>query len=193
MRELTWPQPSHINTLTAYTQVDVSRFTRRIKTELSCPLFNSNPTIFDMSSPDAPGYAPEEARPILTDVTLAAGMDGTAGSLLDQWMRQLGLDDRLVHFDEAFRDDLEPQLTYHTPSLKSIESMSCMAPELIRQEPTRSRAPSLRDDKGETEATPTETSVSTSLASHFSGVPLLEETHGVLETKRAQFRAPIYE
>ena len=41
-----------------------------------------------------------------------------------------------------------------------------------------------------TEMTPTESSVSTGLASWFSGVPLLEEIDGVLE-RRAQHRSPL--
>ncbi|KAF2464951.1 uncharacterized protein BDR25DRAFT_241489, partial [Lindgomyces ingoldianus] len=43
------------------------------------------------------------------------------------------------------------------------------------------------------EATPTETSISTGLASHFSGVPLLEEVNGVLERRPNQLRQPIFE
>ena len=42
------------------------------------------------------------------------------------------------------------------------------------------------------EATPTESSVSTGLASRFSGVPLLEEIDGVLE-RRPNYRQPIFE
>ncbi|OCK85771.1 hypothetical protein K432DRAFT_3274 [Lepidopterella palustris CBS 459.81] len=42
------------------------------------------------------------------------------------------------------------------------------------------------------EATPTESSVSTGLASRFSGVPLLEEVDGVLE-RRPIFRQPVFE
>ncbi|OCL09509.1 hypothetical protein AOQ84DRAFT_256139, partial [Glonium stellatum] len=42
------------------------------------------------------------------------------------------------------------------------------------------------------EGTPTESSVSTGLASRFSGVPLLEEVDGVLE-RRTNLRQPVFE
>jgi hypothetical protein len=146
-----------------------------------------------MPSLVAPGHPSQEALPSLTDAALTARMDGNTRPVLDDWLRQPDLDDRLVHFDEALREHLEPQLTHHTPSLKSIKSTSSMAPTRIHQKRTTSRSPSIRDDDGETEATESEISISTGLASHFSGVPLLEETHGVLEISRAQVRPPLFE
>lgn len=68
-----------------------------------------------------------------------------------------------------------------------------MAPALIHQSNASTHPPSLRSYYTNTEATPTETSISTGLASHFSGVPLLEDNNGVLEQPRAQMRAPVYE
>jgi hypothetical protein len=44
-----------------------------------------------------------------------------------------------------------------------------------------------------TDATPTETSISTGLADHLPGVPLLEDNNGVLERPRAPTGAPVYE
>ncbi|KAF2190728.1 hypothetical protein K469DRAFT_558965, partial [Zopfia rhizophila CBS 207.26] len=43
------------------------------------------------------------------------------------------------------------------------------------------------------EATPTESSISTGLASRLSGVPLLEEVDGVLERRPNQIRRPAFE
>ncbi|KAF2741159.1 hypothetical protein EJ04DRAFT_518332 [Polyplosphaeria fusca] len=43
------------------------------------------------------------------------------------------------------------------------------------------------------EATPTETSISTGLASRLSGVPLLEDVNGVLEWRPNQVRQPVFE
>jgi len=43
------------------------------------------------------------------------------------------------------------------------------------------------------DATPTETSISTGLASRFSGVPLLEDVNGVLERRPNTIRQPTYE
>lgn len=44
-----------------------------------------------------------------------------------------------------------------------------------------------------TDATPTETSISTGLASRLSGVPLLEENNGILEVPQLHIRVPVYE
>jgi hypothetical protein len=68
-------------------------------------------------------------------------------------------------------------------SVKSTRtSTSSMRPALIHEPPYIAHPPSLRDNYSS--ATPTETSISTGLASHISGVPLLEDNNGVLETPR---------
>lgn len=46
---------------------------------------------------------------------------------------------------------------------------------------------------GTTDGTPTETSISTELASQLSGLPLLEENNGVLEIPQIHIRDPIFE
>ena len=55
---------------------------------------------------------------------------------------------------------------------------------------THSRLPSLYQHS---DATPTETSISTGLASQFSGVPLLEDVEGVLERRPNPIRQATYE
>ncbi|KAF2873014.1 hypothetical protein BDV95DRAFT_475732, partial [Massariosphaeria phaeospora] len=73
----------------------------------------------------------------------------------------------------------------------SLRSGSSMAPACIHQHSNASTCPpSLYQFS---DATPTETSISTALASHLSGVPLLDEVNGVLERQPSQFRTPIYE
>ncbi|KAF2281592.1 uncharacterized protein EI97DRAFT_364192, partial [Westerdykella ornata] len=70
-------------------------------------------------------------------------------------------------------------------------SCSSMAPACIHQSSTTSQhPPSLYHYS---DATPTETSISTGLASHFSGVPLLEDVNGVLERRPNSIRQPVFE
>ncbi|KAF1917078.1 hypothetical protein BDU57DRAFT_401974, partial [Ampelomyces quisqualis] len=69
---------------------------------------------------------------------------------------------------------------------------SSMAPALIHQSAASAHPPSLRSCY--TEATPTETSISTGLAHHLAvGVPLLEDNNGVLELPQPQTRTPVFE
>jgi hypothetical protein len=109
---------------------------------------------------------------------------------LDAWVQQPDVSARLVHFDEGFLRGLEqthPESLLHAAS--TVKSGSSMAPTLLHQ--SNPNPPSLHSCY--TEATPTETSISTELVSHFSGVPLLEDNNGVLEIPRARFRTPVYE
>lgn len=67
---------------------------------------------------------------------------------------------------------------------------SSMAPDCTNQSTAALHVPSLY---GYSEATPTETSISTGLAEGFAGVPLLEEVHGVLEKRPSLTRPPLFE
>lgn len=120
----------------------------------------------------------------------------------ESWVRQSALDihARLagvqVHAvsedeEEAARMPASPMSLSRVDYPRSILSSSSMAPALIHQSTPSAHPPSLRSCY--TEATPTETSISTGLASHFTGVPLLEENNGVLELPPRQARAPLYE
>lgn len=95
-----------------------------------------------------------------------------------------------VHFDLSPADDdagpSRPQRE-HGPRSRG----SSMAPALIHQSAPSAHPPSLHSCW--TEATPTETSISTGLASHFTGVLLLEDNNGVLELPRPLIRTPLYE
>ena len=118
-------------------------------------------------------------------------------SLVETWVRQSASDihARLagVHFETS--EVLEESNT--TPSSPVQRSHprsiggSSMAPALIHQSAPSAHPPSLRSCY--TEATPTETSISTGIASLFTGVPLLEENNGVLEVPRSQIHTPMYE
>ncbi|KAF2648203.1 hypothetical protein K491DRAFT_613203 [Lophiostoma macrostomum CBS 122681] len=66
-----------------------------------------------------------------------------------------------------------------------------MAPACIHQSSSASQhPPSLFNFS---EATPTETSISTGLASRLSGVPLLDDNNGVLELPSNSIRQPVFE
>jgi hypothetical protein len=111
---------------------------------------------------------------------------------LDDWVRQPDVSARLVHFDENFLRELEQIDTESLLDASSTIKSGSMAPALLHQSNgSTHNPPSLRSCY--TEATPTETSISTGLVSHFSGVPLLEDNNGILEIPRAQFRTPVYE
>ncbi|KAH7075475.1 hypothetical protein BKA63DRAFT_414073 [Paraphoma chrysanthemicola] len=112
----------------------------------------------------------------------------------ESWVRQSAsnIHARLagVHFDLALADDDEgpssPQREHYPRSRGSS-----MAPALVHQFTPSAYPPSLHSCR--TEATPTETSISTGLASHLPGVQLLEENNGVLEISRPLIRTPVYE
>lgn len=78
----------------------------------------------------------------------------------------------------------------HRPHSSRKDSCSSMARTCLHQPSNASTyPPSLLYS----EATPTESSISTGLASRFSGVPLLEEVDGVLERRPNQIRQPVFE
>lgn len=102
-----------------------------------------------------------------------------------------------VHFDlEEPSEGLEespssPLRAEYPRSIRSGSRGSSMAPALIHQSATSARPPSLISYY--TEATPTETSISTGLAYQLSGALLLEENNGVLEVPRTHIPTPMYE
>ncbi|KAF1962979.1 hypothetical protein CC80DRAFT_399602 [Byssothecium circinans] len=124
---------------------------------------------------------------------------------LGEWLQSPTRDihARLVHFasssSSASADG--PALSSNsyntTPSSpnypRSIRSGSSMAPTCLHQSNASTHPPSLYHYS---DATPTETSISTGLASQFSGVPLLEPVigiEGLLERRPNQYRQPLYE
>ncbi|KAL6705505.1 hypothetical protein ACN47E_006621 [Coniothyrium glycines] len=137
-------------------------------------------------------------------ISPAAGLSMPLAGRLEQrivtrtihdWVRTEDLSARLVHFDESTLAGLEPSSP--TPAAEypqSLKSLSSMAPTTLVQLSTASAyPPSLRSFDADTEATPTETSISTGLASHLPHVPLLEEIDGVLEVPHVQLLLPIFE
>ncbi|KAF2116960.1 hypothetical protein BDV96DRAFT_491250, partial [Lophiotrema nucula] len=112
---------------------------------------------------------------------------------LDEWLssptREISA--RLVHLSQAFDGPGPSSSTPRPPNPRSHRSDSSMAPACIHQSSTAStQAPSLFNYS---EATPTETSIDTGLASRFTGVPLLEEVNGVLERPPNRIHAPAFE
>lgn len=98
---------------------------------------------------------------------------------------------RLVQFSSSPEGPVPSLYGSSPPNPRSHRSNSSMAPACIHQPSTAStQAPSLLNYS---EATPTETSISTGLASQFTGVPLLEEVNGVLERQPNQIRQPAFE
>ncbi|KAF2205189.1 hypothetical protein GQ43DRAFT_437214 [Delitschia confertaspora ATCC 74209] len=79
----------------------------------------------------------------------------------------------------------------YTPSF-SLSSLSMARTTLHQPSLTSAYAPSLCFTTT-TNGTPTESSISTGLASRLSGVPLLEEVDGVLEIRPNQLREPAFE
>ncbi|KAJ5028561.1 hypothetical protein PSV08DRAFT_281760 [Bipolaris maydis] len=97
---------------------------------------------------------------------------------LHDWVQQPDLSARLVHIGSQYLHGIQ------APAADSLvlehESIKSVSP------------PSLHSCC--TEATPTETSVSTGLAGHLAGYPLLEEGHeGVLEMPHGNGRTPVFE
>ncbi|CAO2651227.1 Nn.00g095240.m01.CDS01 [Neocucurbitaria sp. VM-36] len=130
-------------------------------------------------------------------MSLAARLDSNVTPQIDDWFRQSDIHARLVHFDQITLDGLVPNNSspaVEYPRSATVKSGgSSMAPALIHQSNASTHPPSLRSYYTNTDATPTETSISTGLASHFSGLPLLEDNDGVLELPRTQIRYPQYE
>jgi hypothetical protein len=128
--------------------------------------------------------------------SLAAVLDNIVHqNQLGEWLSSPTRDihARLVHFSTS--PDRDPYSSYSSspPNPRSSHrSTSSMAPACIHQQPSNASThpPSLYHYS---DATPTETSISTGLASRFSGVPLLEDNNGVLEQRLTQIRQPAYE
>lgn len=136
--------------------------------------------------------------PAPASVSLAGMLENSVThTQLGEWLQSPTRDihARLVHFSSP-SDGPEPHsypsYSSSSPSHypRSIRSSSSMAPACIHQSNTSTQAPSLYFHS---EATPTETSISTGLASHFHGVPLLEEENGVLVRQQLNNPRPIFE
>jgi hypothetical protein len=120
----------------------------------------------------------------------------TSSPQLDDWVRQPDFAARLTNLGESSLPGLASPTHISSPTytrtIKSSQS-SMAGGAILHHQPTAS-APSLRYSFTTTEATPTETSISTGLAGQFPGVPLLEENaHGILEVPRAALTLPVYE
>jgi len=116
---------------------------------------------------------------------------------IESWVRDSASDIHarlagVVHFESNASDPESntPSSPVQCSHARSVASS--MAPALIHQSAPSAHPPSLRSCY--TEATPTETSISTGIASLFTGVPLLEENNGVLELPSSeQIHTPMYE
>ena len=119
-------------------------------------------------------------------------------SPLGVWLQSRNED---IHARLAFLpsvpDGPEPSFT-SSPSCSHPRSVrsntSSMAPTCVHY-PSNASAypPSLYTPCPSEATTPTETSISTGLASQFAGVPLLEENNGVLERPLTHCPNPVYE
>lgn len=111
---------------------------------------------------------------------------------IETWVRQSARDihARLVNLQMHDLTDPDDDEVAENLSLKSARSSVYTATGRSHKN-KRSHAPSLKSCY--TEVTPSENSISTGLASHFTGVPLLEENNGVLLRPQSQVRAPVYE
>lgn len=120
--------------------------------------------------------------------------DSHAADPLEGWLssRTTDIHARLAHFDTHYGTQAYPPPPPSSSQYQlSVRSRSSMAQAYIHQPSNAStHPPSLYNYS---DATPTETSVSTGLASFFPGVPLLEENNGVLERPRNQYRTPVHE
>ncbi|KAL1792318.1 hypothetical protein ACET3X_008825 [Alternaria dauci] len=155
-----------------------------------------------MPGEDRPSQTPSAHPASRTGISLAAlGLDNRRARVhhtLDDWVRQPDLSARLVRFDDSYLQglapaDIAPDIESLLDATSTIKSdPQSMAPTLLHQSlPETHNPPSLRSCI--TDATPTESSISTTLASRFSGVPLLEDNNGVLEVPRAHYTTPLYE
>lgn len=142
-------------------------------------------------------------NPAVASVSLASILENSVTQpQISEWLSSPTRDfqARLVHLSRPSPSsdglDRDSDLLSFYPSSPtkpppSLRSSSSMAPACIHQSSTAStHPPSLYNYS---EATPTETSISTGLASRFSGVPLLEENNGVLEQRQNDIRSPVFE
>ena len=126
--------------------------------------------------------------------SLAGRLDeSNTQSQLREWLQADTRDDniyaRLVSFDGPVPNSSAYGSSPTYARSRSRYSTSSMAPTHVHQSNPSPQAPSLYHHS---DATPTETSISTGLASRFSGVPLLEDNNGVLE-RHPNHRAPVFE
>jgi hypothetical protein len=131
----------------------------------------------------------------------ASRLEGATASPIEVWERDLTSDSLLARL--AVRFDLpeptegleegpsSPLRAEYSRSIRSGSRGSSMASAFIHQSPTSVGPPSLISYH--TEATPTETSISTGLANHLSGAVLLEDNNGVLEVPRTYIPTPMFE
>lgn len=139
-----------------------------------------------------------------------AGLDSDVTRQTEDWVHHPATESRLARLalaevrfdlpnDPEGLENLDAPLSPLREYSRSIRSGSCgssMAPALIHQSAPSAQAPSLISISNScyTEATPTETSVSTGLANHLTaGFQLLEDNNGVLEVPRTQVRTPVFE
>jgi hypothetical protein len=139
--------------------------------------------------------------PASVSLALAGILDSSVTQTqLGEWLQSPTRDihARLVHFStssSSSSDGPVPASYSSNPPhqceySRSPRSSSSMAPACIHQSNASTHTPSLYNFS---DTTPTETSISTGLASRLSGVPLLEDVNGVLERRPNQCRAPLYE
>ncbi|KAF2447006.1 hypothetical protein P171DRAFT_519334 [Karstenula rhodostoma CBS 690.94] len=121
--------------------------------------------------------------------------DSITQSTLGEWLQSSDEDihARLARLS-SFSDGLGPSSASNPPcplSCSVRSTGSSMAPACVHQSNASTQAPSLSNFS---EATPTETSISTGQASFFTGgVPLLEDDNGVLVRPQHTCRTPVYE
>lgn len=138
-------------------------------------------------------------HPAVANVSLAAILENSVTQpQIGEWLSSPTRDfhSRLVRLSHPLpsSDGLHLSSFYGSSPPKSPpsqQSSSSMAPACVHQPSTAStRPPSLYNYS---EATPTETSISTGLASHFSGVPLLDDNNGVLVRRENNIQRPVFE
>jgi hypothetical protein len=138
--------------------------------------------------------------PAVAPMSLAAILEtSVTRPQIGEWLQSPTQDihARLVHFSSSLPSDGPSVTSYGSSpprprsSHRSLHTSSSMAPACIHQPSTAStHPPSLYNYS---EATPTETSISTGLASQCAGVPLLHEVHGVLERRPNALKRPAFE
>lgn len=125
-----------------------------------------------------------------------ARLDSLISPQIDDWVRQS--DDLAARLNDLDGNHLHglahAALTSSSAGRAvTVRSSSSMAPALLhRFDAAAANPPSLSSSLPDTDATPTETSISTALASQFSGLALLEDRNGILELPAAT-RTPVYE
>lgn len=126
---------------------------------------------------------------------MLARLNSLVTPTIDDWVREPDVHARLVRIDLESLAGLAPNTS--SPSLDYNRSLrsSSMAPVTLHQHHESMHPPSLTYSNAHTNAedTVTESSISTGLASQFTGVPLLDDNNGVLERPLVHTRAPYYQ